>query len=94
VAAAVAAGLRRGDPGLTDEQVAAVRAAIRAEPVGRPAAVADRLAKHRDQISSWLADDLRLTKIHRGLREVGVRVPYSSNPRGQSLVLHRQAIPR
>ena len=36
VAAAVAAGLRRGDPGPTDAHVAAVRAAIHAEPVGRP----------------------------------------------------------
>jgi hypothetical protein len=78
VAAAVAAGLRRGDPGPTDEHVAAVRAAIRVLPAGRPAAVPDRLAEHREQIAAWLADDLRLTKIHRRLRELGVRVPYSS----------------
>lgn len=78
VAAALAAGLCRGDPGPTDEQVAAVTAAIHAEPVGRPAAVPDRLAKHRDQIAAWLKDNLRLTKIHRRLRELGVRVPYSS----------------
>jgi transposase len=78
VAAAVAAGLCRGDAGPTDEHVAAVRAVIHAEPVGRPAAVPERLAKHRDQIAAWLKDELRLTKIHRRLRERGVRVPYSS----------------
>jgi hypothetical protein len=36
VAAAGAAGLRRGDPGPTDAHVAAVLAALRAVPVGRP----------------------------------------------------------
>lgn len=78
VTAALAAGLRRGDPGPTDAHVAAVRAAIHAEPVGRPAAVPDRLTPHRDQIAAWLAEGLRLTKIHRRLRDLGVRVPYSS----------------
>ena len=55
VAAAVAAGLRRGDPGPTDAHVAAVLAALRAVPVGRPAARPDRLAAQRDQIAAWLA---------------------------------------
>jgi transposase len=78
VAAAIAAGLRRGDPAPTDEQVAAVIAAVRAAPVGRPGDVPDRLAPHRDQIAAWLAEGLRLTKIHRRLRAQGVGVPYSS----------------
>jgi transposase len=78
VAAAVAAGLRRGDPGPTDAHVAAVRAAMHAEPVGRPAALPARLAPHRAQIVAWLAEDLRLTKIHRRLRAQGVDVAYSS----------------
>jgi transposase len=78
VAAAVSAGLRRGDASPTDEHVAAVTTVIHAEPVGRPAAVPDRLTQHREQIAAWLAEDLRLTKIHRRLRDLGVRVPYSS----------------
>ena len=45
---------------------------------GRPADVPERLAPHRDQITTWLADGLRLTKIHRRLRAQGVAVPYSS----------------
>ena len=78
VAAAVAAGLARGGPGPTDAQVAAVLGAVRALPGGRPGEVPDRLAAHRDQIAAWLGDGLRLTKIHRRLREQGVTVPYSS----------------
>ena len=78
VAAAIATGLRRGDPAPTDEQVAAVLAAVRAAPVGRPGEVPDRLAAHRDQIAAWLAEGLRLTKIYRRLRAQGVGVPYSS----------------
>jgi transposase len=77
VAAAVATGLQRGDPTPTDEQVAAVIAAVRAAR-GRPADVPDRLAPHREQIAAWLAEGLRLTKIHRRLRAQGVAVPYSS----------------
>ncbi len=76
--AAVAAGLRRGDPGPTDEHVAAVLAAVRATVGGRPGAVPSRLAAHREQIAGWLADGLRLTKIHRRLRAHRLTVPYSS----------------
>jgi hypothetical protein len=79
VAAATAAGLQRGDPGPTDEQVAAVRPTVG----GRPGEVPDRLAAHREPIATWLAEGLRLTKIHRRLRAQGVAVPYSS--------LHRAA---
>jgi len=78
VVAAIAGGLRRGDPAPTDELVAAVIAAVRAAPVGRPGDVPDRLAPHRDQIAAWLAEGLRLTKIYRRLRAQGVHVPYSS----------------
>lgn len=78
VAAAIAGGLRRGDPAPTDDQVAAVIVAVHAAPVGRPGDVPDRLAPHRDQIAAWLAEGLRLTKIYRRLRGQGVCVPYSS----------------
>jgi transposase len=78
VAAGLAVGLRRGGPPPTDEQVAAVRAAVRAVPAGRPAELGDRLATQRDQIAAWLAEGLRLTKIYRRLRAQGVTVPYSS----------------
>jgi hypothetical protein len=69
VAAAVALGLQRGDPPLSDEQITAVIAAVRATG-GRPAAVPDRLTAHRDQIAAWLAEGLRLT-IYRRLRARG-----------------------
>jgi len=78
VAAATAAGLRRGDPGPTDEHVAAVLAAVRAIVGGRPGEVPARLTAHREQIAAWLAEGLRLTKIHRRLRAQGLTVPYSS----------------
>jgi transposase len=78
VAAGLAVGLQRGGPPPTDEQVAAVRAAVRAVSAGRPAELADRLAVHRAQIAAWLAEGLRLTKIYRRLRAQGVTLPYSS----------------
>ena len=78
VVAARATGLQPGGIGPTDEQVAAVLAAARGPVGGRPGEVPDRLAAHRGQIAAWLADGLRLTKIHRRLRAQGVVVPYSS----------------
>ena len=78
VAAAVAAGLQRGDAASpSDVHITAVLAAVRSAG-GRPGAVPDRLAPHRAQIAGWLAEGLRLTKIHRRLRAQGVAVPYSS----------------
>ena len=78
VAAAVAVGLHRGAPPPTEDQLAAFGRGLRGTPVGRPAALPERLAPHQAQIAAWLADGLRLTKIHRRLREQGVGVPYSS----------------
>ena len=78
VAAAVAVGLSRGAPPPTDEQLAAFVRGLRGTPVGRPAALPERLAPYQAQIAAWLADGLRLTKIHRRLREQGLGVPYSS----------------
>ena len=78
VAAAVAVGLSRGAPPATDEQLAAFVRGLRGMPVGRPAALPERLAPYQPQITAWLADGLRLTKIYRRLREQGVGVPYSS----------------
>ena len=51
---------------------------MRGTPVGRPAALAERLASPQGQIAAWLTDGLRRTKIQRRLREHGVSVPYSS----------------
>jgi hypothetical protein len=59
VSVGLAVGLQRGGPPLTDEQVAAVRAAVRAVSAGRPGELAARLAIHRDQITAGLADGLR-----------------------------------
>ena len=78
VAAAVAVGLSRGAAPPTDEQLAAFVRGLRGTPMGRPAALPEQLAPHQAPIAAWLADGLRLTKIHRRLREQGVGVPYSS----------------
>ena len=78
VAAAVAVGLSRGAPPPTEDQLAAFVRGLRGTPVGRPAALPERLTPYQAQIAAWLADGLRLTKIHRRLREQGVGVPYSS----------------
>ena len=45
--------------------------------VGRPRSRSGS-RRYQAQIAAWLADGLRLTKIHRRLREQGVGVPYSS----------------
>jgi len=45
---------------------------------GRPAALAERLTAQRLRSRAWLAEGLRLTKIHRRLAAQGVRIPYSS----------------
>lgn len=78
VAAARASELAPGGLGPTDEQVAAVLAAVRPTAGGRPGDVPERLMAHQAQIAAWLAEGLRLTKIHRRLRAQGVMVPYSS----------------
>ena len=78
VAAAVAAGLSRGAPPPSEAQLAAFVRGLRGTPLGRPAALPERLAPYQAQIAAWLADGLRLTKIHRRLREQGRGVPYSS----------------
>jgi transposase len=78
VAAAIAVGLSRGAPPPTDAQLAEFARGLRGTPGGRPAALPERLAPYQAQIAAWLADGLRLTKIHRRLREQGVGVPYSS----------------
>ena len=63
VAAAVALGLRRGAPPPTEDQLAAFGREVRGMPVGRPAALAERLASPQGQIAAWLTDGLRRTKI-------------------------------
>jgi transposase len=78
VAAGVVLGLHRGGPPPTDEQVAAVRAAVPVASAGRPAALGVRLTAAREQIAAWLSEGLRLTKIHRRLQAQGLAVPYSS----------------
>jgi transposase len=78
VAAAVVAGLHRGAPPPTEDQLAAWVHGLRGTPVGRRAALPERLAPYQAQIAAWLGDGLRLTKIHRRLRAQGVDVPYSS----------------
>jgi hypothetical protein len=78
VAAARGAGLHRGAAGPTDEHVTAALTAGRGTAGGRPGEIPARLTPHREQIAAWLAEGLRLTKIHRRLREQGVGVPYSS----------------
>lgn len=78
IAAAVAVGVSRAGPPPTEAQVAAILAAVRAPDAGRPAATAQQLEPYRLQVEAWLAEGLRLTKIHRRLVAQGLRVPYSS----------------
>jgi transposase len=78
VAAGATVGLQRGAAPPTEAQLGRLVAQWRAAPVGRPAELPDRLAPYQPQIQAWLADGLRLTKIHRRLREQGLGVPYSS----------------
>jgi hypothetical protein len=60
----------RGDPGPTEDQVAAVIAPGSAPRP--PGGGARRLAVHRPDIEKWLAEGLRPTKIYRRLREQGL----------------------
>ncbi len=78
VAAAAAVGLQRGAAPPTEDQLGRLAAQWRATPVGRPAGLPERLAPYQAQIQAWLADGLRLTKIHRRLRDQGLGIPYSS----------------
>lgn len=79
---AEAAGVERGGAPPTDGQLAAIMASRRP---GRPPAAAEpsvefqALAPYQATIHGWLHDDaLRLTKVHRRLREQGVDVSYST----------------
>jgi hypothetical protein len=88
VGAASALGLDRqgGEGQLSDELVGAVVEAVR--PV-RPAGHGEgwaRLEAQEEQIKGWLADGLRLTKVHVLLGRRGVAVPYRT--------LHRFAVER
>jgi hypothetical protein len=56
IAAAVAVGLHHGAPPPTDEQLAEFVRGLRGTPVGRPAALPERLAPYQGQIQAWLAD--------------------------------------
>ena len=79
---ALAAGVERGAAAPTEAQLAAIVASRRP---GRPPAAAEPsaewqvLAPHQATIRDWLHDDaLRLTKVHRRLREQGIDVSYST----------------
>jgi transposase len=79
VRAAVAAGLTRGGPSPTDQQIAAVRHSLTGDPAPPPSAEMQALAPYREQICAWLTDDkLRLTKIYRRLQVLQVSVSYST----------------
>jgi len=81
VRAAVAVGVERDGPPLTDAQVAAI---VGAHRPGRPTNMTapspeiEALRPHEPTICQWLGEGLRLTKIHRRLRAQGVTVSYSS----------------
>jgi transposase len=78
VRAAEALGLQRGGPPPTDDQVAAIVAQVRAPVPAVPSDATQALDPHRAQIQAWLAEGLRLTKVHRRLRAQGVPVSYST----------------
>ena len=84
IAAAEGCGLAPGPETLSDEQVAAVVAALSPE-TGRPHGDGwERCGAERDTIKKLLEDRVRLSKVRRLLHRKGVDVPYST--------LHRFAV--
>jgi transposase len=87
VQAAVAAGVAResGDVGqLTEEVLGAVVAVVRPDRPRGNGASWEAIAAQREQIATWLRQDLTLAKIHMLLGRRGVVVPYRT--------LHRFAV--
>ena len=85
VAAGAAVGLQRGVTPPTEAQLGQLAAHWRARPVGRSAALPDRLAPYQPQSQAWLADGLRLTKIHAGSASKA-----SPSPTARSIALPRR----
>ncbi len=81
VRAAVAVGVQRGGAPPTDEQLTAIattRRPGRPTNASAPSPELEVLRPHEPTVRQWLAEGLRLTKIHRRLRGAGVAVSYSS----------------
>ena len=78
VQAAQAAGVARddGDDQLTDEVLGAVVAVVRPDRPRGTGASWEAIAGQREQIKTWLAQDLTVAKIHVLLGRRGVTVPY------------------
>jgi transposase len=79
--AARAAGVQPGGAAPTDEQlttIATARRPGRPSNTEAPSPEIEALRPHSAQIRAWLTGGLRLTKIHRRLREQGLAVSYSS----------------
>lgn len=78
VQAAQAAGVARegGDSQLSDEVLGAVVAVVRPERPRGTGASWEAIAGQREQIKTWLAQDLTVAKIHVLLGRRGVTVPY------------------
>lgn len=81
VRVAGAAGLERGGAPPTDDQIATILATRRP---GRPSNTAapspelEALRPHAATIEQWLGEGLRLTKVYRRLRALGLAVSYST----------------
>ncbi len=86
VQAAQAAGVAResGDGQLTEEVLGAVVAVVRPDRPRGNGASWEAIAEQREQIQTWLKQDLTLAKIHMLLGRRGVVVPYRT--------LHRFAV--
>jgi transposase len=86
VQAAQAAGVARegGDGQLSEEVLGAVVAVVRPDRPRGTGASWEAIAAHREQIATWLQQDLTLAKIHMLLGRRGVVVPYRT--------LHRFAV--
>jgi hypothetical protein len=78
VQAAQAAGVARedGDGQLSDEVLGAVVAVVRPDRPRGTGASWEAIAGQREQIKTWLAQDLTVAKIHVLLGRRGVTVPY------------------
>ncbi|SMD27460.1 hypothetical protein [Kibdelosporangium aridum] len=86
VQAAQACGvtLEGGDGQLTEEVLGAAVAVVRPDRPRGTGASWEAIAEQREQIQTWLKQDLTLAKIHMLLRRWGVVVPYRT--------LHRFAV--
>ena len=69
-------GFTEGEP--SEELVAQVARAVQSRPLPEPSEQRVELAAHRDRVEAWLAQGLKLTKVHVLLERQGVHASYAT----------------